>query len=236
MIAPQEVLAGWSIPLPQRIRRANAGTNNRSYFIDAATGSYYLRVYPDTNDLDHIRYEHALLLQLRQTRLSFAVPLPHSTNTVSTYAVITEDNHAVVAALFPVISGRGATRGDVAEAAICGEALGDLDAAMAPIEVEPTFAGLPWLGQPGSIHPLVHDPLAAVEQMSLVPQGRERLYAALSSLIAIASHLYAPLPEQIIHGDYFPSNVLMGGNGVSGILDFESASPGPCMMDLAIGL
>lgn len=85
-------------------------------------------------------------------------------------------------------------------------------------------------------HPLVPDPLGAVEQISLVPESRERLHAALSSLIAIASHLYAPLPEQIIHGDYFPSNVLMEGNGVSGILDFEFASPGPRTMDLAIGL
>lgn len=235
MIDPQEVLAAWTLT-SRSIRVADAGTNNRSYIVETVTGSYYLRVYLNTNDLERIRYEHALLLQLRQTRPSFAVPLPLSTNTGRTYAVITEDDHAVIAALFPVISGREATRGDVAEAAICGEALGELDTAMACIEIEPTLAGLPWLGQPGAVHPMVPDPLTAIARLSLASETRDQVRALLSDLITAAPRLYARLPQQVIHGDFYPSNVLMEGKAVSGVLDFEFASPGPRAMDFAVGL
>ena len=43
-------------------------------------------------------------------------------------------------------------------------------------------------------------------------------------------------PTQVIHTDYYPANVLVAGDAVSGILDFEYAGRGHRAMDVAIGL
>lgn len=39
-------------------------------------------------------------------------------------------------------------------------------------------------------------------------------------------------PHAVVHGDFSPSNVLMGPEGVS-VVDWESAAIGPCVIDLA---
>jgi homoserine kinase type II len=43
-------------------------------------------------------------------------------------------------------------------------------------------------------------------------------------------------PRQVIHCDFFPSNVLIEEGAVSGVLDFEFAGLGERAMDFAIGL
>lgn len=235
-VNPQHLLAAWSIPAPRNVRLANAGTNNRSYVVDTHAASYLLRVYQNTNDLERIRYEHALLQQLGQAGLSLAMPFPLTATSGNTYVITTQDGGDLVAALSPMIPGREPVRGNVAEAAICGEALGELDYALASVEVESEFRGLPWFGQPGAVHAFVPDPFTAIAQLPLVVTHRKRIGAALRDLAALAPRLYERLPEQIIHGDFFPSNVVMGGNVVSGVLDFEFASPGPRAMDLAVAL
>lgn len=236
MIDTPHLLTAWSIPAPRNVRLANAGTNNRSYIVDTSAGSYLLRVYQNTNDLERVRYEHALLQQLWRADLSFAVPHPLTATTGNTYVIMVQDGDALVAALFPMIPGREPARGNVAQTAVCGEALGELNQALARVEVGSAFVGPAWVGQSGTVHALVPDTPAAIAQLPLVTGKREHLDVVFHDLVALAPRLYRRIPQQIIHGDYFPSNVLVEGNAVSGILDFEFTSPGPRAMDFAIGL
>jgi len=232
----REMLSAWPIAVSGTPRQTNAGTNNRSHVVDSPAGPCVLRIYQNTNDLERITYEHALLDRLQHAGLPFATPLPLATDTGDTFVVAANGGVPVVAALFPSIPGHEPQRGGVAEAKACGQALGELDAALAQIAVEKTFPGPPWFGQPGPDDELARNPIEAAGQFPLVPEKRQALRGILSNLVELAPSLYAGLPHQIIHADFYPSNVLMRGNQVSGILDFEFASPGPRAMDVAIGL
>src|SRR5262249_47795620 len=48
--------------------------------------------------------------------------------------------------------------------------------------------------------------------------------------------LYTTLPQQIIHGDFDPSNVLMEGDRILGLLDFEFSGQDLRVADLLIPL
>lgn len=70
--------------------------------------------------------------------------------------------------------------------------------------------------------------------------GRTDLLPAVEELEALTSELRSErstdLPEGLIHGDLFRDNVLIQGEEVSGLLDFESASRGPFVFDLMVTL
>lgn len=83
----REVLSAWPIAVSGKPRQTNAGTNNHSYFVDSPTGPYVMRVYQNTNDLEDITYEHALLGQLQHAGLPFATPLPLATDTGDTLSL-----------------------------------------------------------------------------------------------------------------------------------------------------
>ena len=64
----------------------------------------------------------------------------------------------------------------------------------------------------------------------LLPDGkRQRLISGYAWLIERMPDLYATLPQQLAHEDFDPSNVLMEGARVTGVLDFEF-----CARDLRV--
>lgn len=69
---------------------------------------------------------------------------------------------------------------------------------------------------------------------------REDLVAAVERLTSDSQRIFAArdsgLPLGLIHGDLFRDNVLLNGNEVSGLLDFESASLGPYVYDLMVAV
>lgn len=236
MIDPHEALDAWSVPPSRTLRPTDAGLNNLSRLVDTPTGSYFLRVYQNTGDTARIRYEHALLLQLQHAGLSFAVPQPLATREGETFVVTADDRDNVVTALFPVIPGRHPEPGNVAQAAACGEALGELDNALACTEVDSQLPTLGMFGELYHVSPLVPDLFAMVEELPVPPEERHCLHALFENLLALIPDLYRRLSRQIIHSDLFRGNVLMLGDRVNGLLDFEFASPDLRAMDLAVGL
>jgi homoserine kinase type II len=52
----------------------------------------------------------------------------------------------------------------------------------------------------------------------------------------VAPSLYQTLPQQLVHRDYDPSNVLMDGDTVTGVLDFEFCGLDLRVADLAFAL
>lgn len=70
--------------------------------------------------------------------------------------------------------------------------------------------------------------------------GRKDLLPAVERLEALTHRLRherpKDLPEGLIHGDLFRDNVLISGDEVVGLLDFESASRGSFVFDLMVTL
>ena len=70
------LVAAWPLARPLRVRPVASGTNNRTVRIESPGGAYLLRVYRNTRDPARVRYEHAVLLALQKSGLSFRVPGP----------------------------------------------------------------------------------------------------------------------------------------------------------------
>ncbi|HEX5504822.1 MAG TPA: phosphotransferase [Thermomicrobiales bacterium] len=235
---PPDPAALWPLPGPWRLRPTGGGTNNRSWFAESPAGADVLRVYENAVTPARVRREHAILRRLQGTGLSFAVPAPLPTRAGGTVARLPRAGGEALAALFPHLPGEHPRPGDAAQARAAGAALGELDAALQHIALAPNEAAgaLPTYGALDRIHPAVPDPARLPDELALGSDERDRLAAVFTFLAGAAPPLYAALPRQLIHSDFGRSNTLMAGGRVTGILDFEFASPDLRAMDCAVGL
>jgi len=55
-------------------------------------------------------------------------------------------------------------------------------------------------------------------------------------MIESVPHLYAQLPQQLLHRDYDPGNILMDHHHVTAVLDFEFAGQDLRVLDLCVAL
>ncbi|MDF2628816.1 MAG: aminoglycoside phosphotransferase [Symbiobacteriaceae bacterium] len=96
------LLAAWPIPGPWNPRPQSGGINHDTRLIETPSGNYILRIYSATRDLAKIRYELAIMAELRRQPLSFAVaaPLPSRSGDP---IVLTETGAAAI--LMPAIPG-----------------------------------------------------------------------------------------------------------------------------------
>ena len=126
---------------------------------------------------------------------------------------------------------------DLDQAAAAGEALGELDRALALVEVS-DGEGISWrsYGDLQHCHPLVPDPPAALLQLPVGTEVQQRLLARYRWLLEQVPMLYGALPQQLCHEDYAPLNVLMEGERVTGVLDFEFSCRDLRVMDLTVAL
>lgn len=235
---PPDPTAFWPLPGPWRLRPTGGGTNNRSWFADTPAGAYVLRVYENAVAPARVRREHAILTRLQGAGLSFAVPAPLPTRAGNTIAHLPRGAGTALVALFPLLPGRHPRPGDAAAARAAGEALGELDVALRGIALAPDEAAgaLPTYAALDRIHPAVPDPARLSEDLDFAADERGRLAAVFVALAGAAPALYAALPRQLIHSDFGRSNTLVDAGRVTGILDFEFASPDLRAIDFAVGL
>jgi homoserine kinase type II len=227
--------AAWSLPGPWQAQPLAHGTNNAVQRLETPAGSYVLRVYSNHADLERVRFEHGVLTRLRAADLPFAVPAPLPTRTGTLYARIPTPEGEALAALTPLIPGEHPYDGDLAQAVAGGATLGALDVALAAL---PVGEGVGWrsYGDLERCHPLVPDPPAALAELPVAEELRQRLLARYAWLMERIPRLYAALPQQLSHEDYAPSNVLMDGERVTGVLDFEFCARDLRAMDLTVAL
>jgi homoserine kinase type II len=221
-------LAQWSIT-PRAIPRAELGLNNDSYFVDAAEGQFVARIYRNTADPARVRYEHELLAHLALQELPFAVPTLVKTTAGDTLAVLETASGPRLAALFQRIPGEPAPI-DVPHARRAGRALAQLDAAFGRLRIP--------LRAPATIrdvHPLVPDPIAALDGLDLGDHYRSAR-TLIEQVDGAHDALVGSLPLQIVHGDFAFPNVLVEGGHVTGFLDFEFAGPDIRAADLACAM
>jgi Ser/Thr protein kinase RdoA (MazF antagonist) len=70
----------------------------------------------------------------------------------------------------------------------------------------------------------------------LTKEDQKQTIFLLEETQTLAPALYQSLPQQIIHRDYDQSNILMEGDSVTGVLDFEFCGYDLRILDLAYAL
>ena len=241
MDAPQEIvylLAMWPLRGPHQITPLADGTNNQVYRVDCPDGAYVLRVSSNHTDASRLRFEQTVLAQLAAAGLPFAVPAPMLNIAGSPVTSLIERERTSLATLTPHIAGAHPDRDDLAQAAAAGEALGLLDAALARLDLAEDAAAQSWrsYGDLAHCHPLVPDPPQALLELPLAEALQRHLLARYAWLVERLPPLYAALPQQLSHEDYGPSNVLLDGVRVTGVLDFEFCARDVRPMDLTVAL
>ncbi|HEY0752383.1 MAG TPA: phosphotransferase [Ktedonobacteraceae bacterium] len=235
------LLSGWPIEPPFMLASLAGGTNNRAWLVETRDGpSYVLRLTAGMADLPRIRYEAALLSALHATPLPFLLPLPLLAYT-GEMLVLVEMGHAgaTIATLSPLLPGHVPER-NAANIAHVGAALAQLDAALASIPptalpINPSSTRFLY-GDLFHCHPLVPDPLAAVEQI-LQPAQAQAIAPILKQTQRDWEMLSTQdLPQQVLHRDCGPGNVLMEGERVTAILDFEFAGIDRRVFDLCVAI
>lgn len=199
------------------------GTVNTNYRLDTATGTLFLRLNEGKRE-DEVAYEAQLVAFLAARGV--ATPCPCLARDGRPYAKV----QAGLVTVFPWALGEHRQSGGLtaADARQAGLALARLHQrgegfperrqsryAFAPI-VE-RYRGFQNLGEPALV-PVVRDLGEEVAWLDARAGAR------------------AALPWGVIHGDLFPDNVLFEGARLSALLDFEQASDGAFIYDLAVCL
>jgi homoserine kinase type II len=234
------ILTAWPVGAPRRYEQRHSGINNLSWQVTSPDATYFLRIYQNTRDLAFLRYEHALLQGLRETELSFGVPVPIATHTGDTLAIVEiVDHHGAgaqrVAALTPLLPGQHPDRTNPGAIRVAAGALGELDCALATVRVD-RFSPWPTYGDLHAIHPAVPHPLSLPDELAENAAQRAQLHALFATVMAAVPTLYDTLPQQIIHSDYSIGNILVADGQVTGVLDFEFAARDIRAMDFVVGL
>ncbi len=229
----------WDVPGPSHVSELAQGTNNLVYRAESPAGRYVLVVYSNHTDAGRLLFEHAVLGRLSAAGLPFAVPAPVRTKSGETYALITmDDGREALATLTPLIAGEHPEHENLAQATAAGEALGMLDEALREIGDVRGERATTWrsYGDLEHCHPLVPDPLGAIRELPVPEDARQRLAARYEVLMNRVPAIYATLPQQFVHEDYDPGNMLMVGERVMGVLDFEFCTRDVRVMDLTVAL
>lgn len=238
-----QMLAGWPITITPSLALTplTGGTNNQAWLVETAGASYVLRLSYSVGmaEQTHLRYEVALLTALSTHALAFSVPCPLLTLQEEPFLLVKQGEEAALAVLTPFLPGciPERTSSNIVKAGIAlaqlDRALASISASTLPANVEPTTF---LYGDLLHCHPLVANPFAAVEQV-LEPDQARPLRAILEHAQRDWESLCAQnLPQQILHRDCGPGNVLMEQQRVTALLDFEFAGRDHRLFDLCVAL
>ena len=231
-----QVVANWSVEPPLTYTLLQGGTNSRVWrIVDGCQQSYVLRLIAATART-RSTYALTLLQRLQAASLPWLLPVPLPANT-GELLVPWRDERAgpVFATLTAFLPGDPPFQGTVANAQQGGAALAKLDTVLASITL-PTPSEIVPYGDLAHRYPGVADPLSALANLPGSVAERERLHGLLEQVMADVPHLYRSLPQQIIHGDFDRSNVLMNDGSITAILDFDIAGPDLRLLDLVVAL
>ena len=216
------------------------GTNNLMYRVRAATGLYVLRLSDTRVNLGRLHFEHDVMAQLDTLGLPFALPILLRTVDGGLAARFAAEKQGVErwATLTPLIVGVYPVRENLAQATGAGEALGLLDAALVRVRLTRPDDAIDWrsTGDLAHCHPLVPDPRAALGELPMSPEQVGRLVSDYDRVMQAVPALYGALPRQLCQEDYGPGNVLMIGERVTGVLDWEFCALDLRVMDLVVAL
>jgi homoserine kinase type II len=206
-----------------------AGTINSNYWLEAGGGRWFLRVNEGKSEED-VRYEAALIAELAARGVQTPRPV-----TAGGEPLVSRRDRWI--SVFPWVAGSQRDLGEVsaADARSVGAALARLHVAGAGLAERFSKDGIYTSAHIAArVDAVAADPRAAAE-----PDLAAALAAAREEMAWLAARATerARAPRGIIHGDLFRDNVLFAGDGeVAALLDFEQASLGAWVYDLAVCL
>jgi homoserine kinase type II len=194
-----------------------AGTVNSNYFLDTSSGRVFVRLY-EQQEVDGVAYEWTLLDHLT----SRGVPVPPRVSGPGPGELRVGGRPVAV---FQLVQGN-----DLCQALVSDERLAQVGAALARAsragedfavrrEGRFTFADIVRLLDLASA--------ASRPELSADIARLRTLHAELTATAPV-------LPRGVVHGDLFRDNVLWQGQQLVALLDWESASDGVVVYDLAV--
>lgn len=222
----------WPVPGLWKVRSSVQGTDYLTRMLETDAGGYVMRTYKPGAATDAIVYEQTLIRALSEAGLPFAVPVPMAATSGDT--IVTIDDRQMT--MTPLIPGVHPERSRAVHATAAGKALGELVTLLEQITVATGTPSLGHVGELDKLHPLISDPLAALDATALDAERKAKARALLEKLLAEAPALYEHLPVQLVHRDFVSTNILVEGDQVSGVLDFATAGPDLRVYDLAYGI
>ncbi|MET0340032.1 MAG: homoserine kinase [Polyangiales bacterium] len=196
-----------------------AGTVNSNYFLETDHGRAFVRLY-EQQDIDGVAYEWQLLAHLA-TR---GVPLPRRIEGPAPGEVRVGGKPVAV---FEAVTGE-----DLCQARVTSERARKVGEALARASLAGADFGVRREGR------FTFDDIVRLLDVASAA-GRVELTAPIARLRALHAALTASapsLPRGVVHGDLFRDNVLWQGEQVVALLDWESASDGIVVYDLAVTL
>jgi homoserine kinase type II len=222
------IAAGFGLAPVTAWRPIAAGTINSNFAIETEAGRFFLRINEGKQEAD-VLYEAALVGALAAA----GVPTPPPRLAVDGRPLVVWAGK--LASLFGWVGGRHLAIGEVDPdaAAAVGEALARLHQAGLPVADQHRREGIYTFER-------------IVERYQGVRAGPAAGDAALAPALAVLGEeldwlaARAPLrrasPQGIIHGDLFRDNVLFEDRRLAALIDFEQASTGSLVYDLAVCL
>ncbi len=240
-----DLCSAWSLSAPWCLSPLVGGTNNAIWHVETADYKHYvLRLIPNLSSIPFIRYEAALLRALSHQHLPFSLPVPIKTADNGDFVIYSqEDGSLAFAILTPLLAGGlpdlPPVRNDINIAQNAACALAQLDqalATLAEIPLTPDCQARPAFGQIISSQSPMTDPFTAMQQLPVPAEQIAQIHTLFVTVRQQVPDLYAHLPQQIVHRDYNPSNILVTDQNVSAVLDFEFAGRDLRAIDLCVAL
>ena len=199
----------------------SAGTINTIYDVQTTRGRFILRILENRTAAE-ARFEETLLLRLSDQGLS----VPHMMSAGKSGYVISITPRQQLS-VFQFLPGRevGIFEVTADHAAQVGNFLASMHAAARGLGKRRANRF-----DPAHLAPIV------ARSVKLAP-GSELLHDITQLESELARHHWErALPRGVIHGDMFVDNVRFAGGQLCGVLDFEMASIGPLIYDLAVAI
>lgn len=207
-------------------------------YVETGEGEkYILRIYNNGKNSARVKFEHEVLRQLGNQKLSFQIPstLP-SLEEKKAHVLLSNGAEACIFHIIPGSLPKTTSPRDI------GRATGELNSALGKVRLD-SFDGCapPYYDLYKVHHAITRDIFyKEVESNPAFGACRESmdfLVAEIRKLEARLEQFQAKnLPKQLIHGDLHFDNVLCVGDKVSGLLDFEFCAFDWRAMELAICL
>lgn len=215
-----------------------SGSNNTTRFVRVDDEQFVLRIYETHQDLDKVKYEHAILVALADMSLTFSTPQPVKTRDGKT---IVRTGNGKIAGLFQFLDGVNPALDALAEIHSYGRTAGLLSASLAHVQINQHPAYRPYY-EIESTHPSC----SLQDVLSFCKNPPKEFSEQRTDLLVIHEQLTSfmeqvptlrQLPHQLVHGDMNASNILVNEDGIiSAVLDFEFVTNDLRVMELAVCL
>lgn len=194
----------------------SGGWANDIFLLESRLGRVVLRRKYPPSDAASIAWEHELLARLKPELPQVVAPM--GARDGSTFFV--HEGDAVT--LVPFVEGRTADRADEPDRLAAARLLGRLHALTFELVVPPR-PGVDGLAQ-----------LRALNAGALPHDWRRRIEPLHREALELVEQLTErALVRGIVHGDFFPGNVLVRGDEAVALLDWEEAHRAPLVSELA---